>query len=112
MHEQERARRAEIEQLHVQQQTMEALRDLLARIANEKLPITTWVIASSPSATPLTAICDIGDADKRRRDFEVWCDALAATKLADEGNGQGGTRLRARVMDNYLDLPIDLIADV
>lgn len=112
MHEREQARKAELDQLHVQQRTMEALRDLLSRIENEDLPVVTWKIASSPSATPLTAVCDLGDTDKRRRGFEEWCDALGATQLPDEVSSQGGTRLRARVMDNYLDLPIDLIADV
>ncbi|MER6578585.1 hypothetical protein [Nonomuraea sp. NPDC001023] len=112
MREREGARKAEIDQLHVQQQIAEALRGFLTRTANEGLPVITWIIAGSPSEAPLTAICDIGDADKRRRDFEVWCDAFVAAKLPDEVNSQGGTRLRARVVDDYLNLPIDLIADV
>jgi hypothetical protein len=110
--EHQQPRSAELDQLRVQQRAMEALRDLLSRVENEDLPVVTWIFASSPSASPLTAVCESGDADKRRRDFEKWCDALGAARLADEMRGQGGIRLRARVMDTYLDLSIDLVADV
>ncbi|MFB4292987.1 hypothetical protein ACBI99_35470 [Nonomuraea sp. ATR24] len=110
--EREQTRSAELDQLHVQQRAMEALRDLLSRTENEGLAVLTWTIASSPSTSALVAVCDTGDAGERRRGFEEWCDALGATRLADEVSGQGSTRLRARVVDTYLDLSIDLVADV
>lgn len=110
--EQVKAEKARKDQLHLQQRTVEALRDLLARIENENLPIISWSIHSNPAREALTGTCDAGDSDQRRQHFEAWREALNANPLPNETTSEGVTRLRAVVTDNYLDLYITLVADV
>lgn len=98
--------------LHVQQQAVKVLEQLLARIANESLPVITWTLASSESAAALTGRCDAEDSTRRRSDFEAWREALGAELLPDEMLVDGGSRLHATVADTYADLSVDLIADV
>ncbi|MFC4007954.1 hypothetical protein ACFOY2_12025 [Nonomuraea purpurea] len=106
------AEKARESQVHLQQRTVEALTGLLARITNEGLPVISWSIHSNPAKEALTGTCDAGNTDKRRKDFEVWRQAINAERLPDETNAEGATRLRAEVTDNYLGLSIALTADV
>ncbi|MBB6351255.1 hypothetical protein FHU36_007838 [Nonomuraea muscovyensis] len=99
-----------LDRLHSQQRAAKVLETLLARIANEGLPIITWTISSDASQAILTGTCDAESADQRRSDFEAWREALAATEVSDVSEG-GSTRLRASVTDDYEDLIIALIAE-
>lgn len=101
-----------LDRLHSQQRAVKVLEQLLARIANENLPVITWTLASDNSQVALTGTCDSESADRRRGDFDAWRDALSATELPSEPVGAGGTRLKASVIDNYEDVAIALIADV
>ncbi|MBN6057209.1 hypothetical protein JYK22_35120, partial [Nonomuraea sp. RK-328] len=100
-----------LDRLHSQQRATKILETLLARIANEGLPIITWTISSDASQAILTGTCDAESADQRRSDFEAWREALAATEVPDE-SGVGNARLHASVTDNYEDLTIALVAEV
>ncbi|MEO3871314.1 hypothetical protein ABGB18_21080 [Nonomuraea sp. B12E4] len=109
---QHEAKQAYLDQLHLQQRAVDELRNLLARISNEDLPIITWAVHSSAAKAALTGFCDTGDAQQRRRDFEIWREAINADLQPSETKGESGTRLIATVRDNYLDLSIDIVADV
>ncbi|MEV4371312.1 hypothetical protein AB0J71_29865 [Nonomuraea sp. NPDC049637] len=100
-----------LDKLHVQQRAADELRDLLARIVNEDLPVISWSIQSDPRETALIGTCDAGNAETRRRDFEAWREALNATMLSSETHSDGGEGLRASVTDNYADLTIMIKAD-
>ncbi|MEV0383392.1 hypothetical protein [Nonomuraea sp. NPDC050643] len=105
-------KKRDLDQLHLQQRTVDALRDLLARISNENLPLITWSIHSAPAKAALTGVCDAEDSEQRRADFETWREALNAEMQPSKTEGESGTRLLATGRDNYLDLSIDIIADV
>ncbi|MEV4473260.1 hypothetical protein [Nonomuraea sp. NPDC049504] len=100
------------EQLQAQQWAAEALKGLLARAVNENLPIITWSLISRPESAAITGVCDAESPEQRRSDFEAWREALYAEVQPSETNDAGGTRLFATVRDNYLDLSVDIIADV
>ncbi|GAA3168014.1 hypothetical protein [Nonomuraea roseoviolacea] len=101
-----------LDRLHTQQRAVKVLEQLLARIANEKLPVITWTLSSDNSQVALIGTCDSDNADQRHSDFEAWRDALSATELPPEAASGGGTRLKASVIDHYQDVAIALIADV
>ncbi|MEU0570871.1 hypothetical protein ABZ297_36505 [Nonomuraea sp. NPDC005983] len=100
------------DQLHVQQRANKVLEQLLARIANEKLPVISWTIASDASGAALTGRCDAEDMSQRREDFEAWREALGVSDQPVEEAFEGGIRLRASVQDNYADLSVALVADI
>jgi hypothetical protein len=100
------------ERLQAQQWAAEALKGLLARAVNENLPIITWSLMSRPESAAITGVCDAEAPEQRRSDFEAWREALYAEVQPSETNDAGGTRLFATVRDNYLDLSVDIIADV
>ncbi|TDB97421.1 hypothetical protein E1267_39830 [Nonomuraea longispora] len=101
-----------MDQLHLQQRAIDALRDLLARISNEDLPVITWAVHSSPDKAALSGFCDAEDSQQRRMDFEVWREALYAERQPMKAEGESGSRLIATVQDNYLDLSIEIIAEI
>lgn len=100
------------DRLHRQQRAVKVLEQLLGRVANEKLPVISWSMAASASQPALIGRCDAENAADRRKDFEAWRDALAASALPDETDGEGHTRLRASVEDTFQAVTVVLVADV
>ncbi|GAA1021466.1 hypothetical protein Aple_073680 [Acrocarpospora pleiomorpha] len=100
------------EQLHRQQQAVKVLGQLLARVANEKLPIIAWRISSAQSESILTGHCEAVDPIQRQRDFEAWREAISAEPWPNGIKHERGVRLHASVVDHYEEVTITLTAEI